>query len=334
MNRFTDWKNASYNGANDKEQTMQLQALLKQNSQNVNAVDGTWKDSDNAALKNAGANTFQATNEQKTNYGWVNSGNTVPWYSSEADRVKQNAAHMAKDGIAFNTVTDNLGRQYQTWNPGSGGSFDDITARKKQYGAFGKADSTGGVFNKAGMSSNPYYLQATVGVSRDRINQEAPEIAGLSDLMLQRAYEAGTTGTNQALNFDDYYVTPDGQVGTLAGTEGAVKIGDIRAALGRLTGQQTKMGGGFNAGLSAQFVKPDFYNPYADNSTPVNYGERQKTEVIDPFIQKMHQIAMQGGGETSGTTATTPSTNSNLVQTILRKNRELEENERKYKEGY
>ena len=320
MNRFTDWKNASYNGANDKEQTMQLQALLKQNGQNVNAVDGTWKDSDNAALKNAGANTFQATNEQKTNYGWVNSGNTVPWYSSEADRVKQNAAHMAKDGIAFNTVTDNLGRQYQTWNPGSG--------------AFGKADSTGGVFNKAGMSSNPYYLQATVGVSRDRINQEAPEIANVSDLMLQRAYEAGQGAWNGGLNFDDYYVTPSGQVGTLAGTEGAVRVGDIREALARLTGQQTKMGGGFNGGLSAAFVKPDFYNPYADNSTPVNYGERQKTEVIDPFIQKMHQIAMQGGGETSAPTTTAPSTNSNIVQTILRKNRELEENERKYKEGY
>lgn len=322
FNQFTDWKNATYNGANDKEQTMQLQALLKQNGQNVNTVDGTWKDSDNAALKNAGANAFQPTNEQKTNFGWVNSGNTVPWYSSEADRVKQNAAHLANDGIAFNTVTDNLGRQYQTWQ------------HDPSNGAFGKSDSTGGVFNKAGMSSNPYYLNATIGVSRDRINTEAPEIAGLSDLMLQRAYEAGTTGTNQALNFDDYYVTPGGQVGTLAGTEGAVRIGDIREALARLTGQQTKMGGGFNAGLSAQFVKPDFYNPYADNSTPANYGERQKAEVIDPFIQRLHQIAAQGGGEVSTPTTSAPTANGNIVQTILRKNRELEENERRYKEGY
>lgn len=319
--KFGNWNQAQYNGADDKEQTMQLQALLKQNGQNVN-VDGTWKDSDNAALKNAGSNTFQATNEQKTNYGWVNSGNTVPWYSSEADRVKKNAAHMAKDGIAFNTVTDNLGRQYQTWQPNS------------SNGAFGKSDSTGGVFNKAGYSSNPYYLQATIGVSRDRINAEAPEIAGISDLMLQRAYEAGSGLWNGGMNFDDYYVTPDGHVGTLAGTEGAVRVGDIRNALGRLTGQQTKMGGGFNGGISAAFVKPDFYNPYADNSTPANYGERQKTEVIDPFIQKLNQIAVRGNGETYTPTATAPSTNNNLVQTILRKNRELEENERKYKEGY
>lgn len=310
------WDNATYNGADDKEQTMQLQALLKNSGKNV-SVDGVWKDSDNTALKNAGANTFQATNDQKTNFGWVNSGNTVPWYTSEADRVQQNAAHLANDGIAFNTVTDELGRQYQTWQ------YDPSN------GAFGKSDSTGGVFNKAGMSSNPHYLNAVIGVSRDQV-EATPEIAGISDLMLQRAYEAGQGSWGGGLNFDDYYVTPNGNVGTLAGTEGAIRVGDIREALAKLTGQQTKIGDGWNGGLSAAFVKPDFYNPYADNSGTVNYGERQQTEVIDPFIQKMYQAAAQESSEPNTTTTET----DNIVQAILSKrNRELEDYERKRKEG-
>lgn len=311
---YGNWNQAQYNGANDKEQTMQLQALLKNGGQNV-SVDGVWKDSDNAALKNAGADTFQATNRQKTNYGWVNSGNTVPWYSSEADRVKRNAAHLAKDGVAFNTVTDDMGRSYQTWQSNA------------NNGAFGKSDSTGGVFNKAGMSSNPYYLNAVIGASRDQV-EATPEIAGISDLMLQRAYEAGQGDDwGGGLNFDDYYVTPSGKVGTLAGTEGAVRIGDIREALAKLTGQQTKMGGGFNGGISAAFVKPDFYNPYAGNASPANYGERQKTEVIDPFLQRLQQMAAQGG-------SSIPAANP-VVDAILSnqyRNRELEENERRYKE--
>ncbi len=86
-------------------------------------------------------------------YGTVYTGNAVAPWTTEKERKKKIAAHIAKDG--------------------------------GQYLGF---DGMGGVFDLAGYSSNDYFLQGTAGVTREQLKGTAAENA--NDVMIQAALRA------------------------------------------------------------------------------------------------------------------------------------------------
>lgn len=258
---------------------------------------------------------------------------TPAWYTDEWDRQRQNAQQYANAGIQYELKAD----------PKTG--LPSITyAQGQNIGAI-DADPTGGTYDYYGYSNNPNFLKATIGLTRDQINQDE-RLAGLSDRALYEIYshgqqsynpitggifENGWLGTGLYWNpYDSGVGFGGGGISSVNGAN-AVSVTDVRKALAELTGQkenyaETELGGWWG-GTPIPFVKADYYG---DNS---NRGARQQTEIIDPFVQRMLSSRNNTAQNNAPATPSEP-TNNNIVQTILRKNRELEERERKYKEGY
>lgn len=146
---------------------------------------------------------------------------------------KKNEQVFIDAGVPYQNVTDNRGQTYQTW----GGEFFTPTAGGatnpgyfETYGHIG-SDSMGGMFDKQGYSNTDNYLQNTIGLSREQINQ-SPFLAGLSDVAIQTAY-------NQTQPWaTDLWYDPnrDGMNVSNAYTDGAISIDEIQQELARVAG--------------------------------------------------------------------------------------------------
>lgn len=146
---------------------------------------------------------------------------------------KKNEQVFIDAGVPYQNVTDNRGQTYQTW----GGEFFTPTAGGatnpgyfETYGHIG-SDSMGGMFDKQGYSNTDNYLQNTIGLSREQINQ-SPFLAGLSDVAIQTAY-------NQTQPWaTDLWYDPnrDGFNVSNAYTDGAISIDQIQQELAKVAG--------------------------------------------------------------------------------------------------
>jgi len=96
-------------------------------------------------------------------------------------------------------------------------------------GGFGGYDGMGGVFNEAGYSNNPYFLQGTAGVSRDQLRGTAAEHA--SDEMIRTVLQAEPIYAQS----DNFYVYSDGTFGNVA-RPGAISSRAILDAIANARG--------------------------------------------------------------------------------------------------
>jgi hypothetical protein len=253
--------------------------------------------------------------------------NSPAWYTDEWDRQRQNAQQYAKAGIQYELKADpKTGVPSINYAPGQNmGAID--------------ADVTGGTFDYYGYSNNPNFLKATIGLSREEVNQNEL-LKGLSDRALYEIYTHGmqtpnliTGGTfthgylggNMYWNpytYKDWAGFTSGGISTHNG-EGAVSVTDVRNALAELTGQKANYAedlGGWWGGQLVPFVKPDYYNQGAD------LGARQQAEVIDPFVAQIRAGLAANGNASSAVTPSaptaTPSAPSESVQGMTDKERE------------
>jgi hypothetical protein len=225
-------------------------------------------------------------------YGYLETGNAISPWKDIAERNAANAAWVAQWGLdPSQSRTFTIG--------GNGGGFDLFSAN----GAYG-ADGTGGIFNPLGFSSNPYYLQGQIGVSRDQLKGTALE--GVSDAALNAAYQYDGYR-------DNLYVTPDGKVTSIPSPD-AVSISAIRKVLAPMTGQQAYYKGDMIGGLLAPLAKPNFYNPA--NSASNNLGAAQQ-QAINQWLTSLYaEQALPSTTPPTVPPTTPPTTPPTIPQTL------------------
>jgi len=196
----------------------------------------------------------------QSGYGSMSTGNAASPWKDVSERNQANTDHVAPYGLDPNKSTT-----YQIGGDQSSQLFGSA------YGA----DGTGGIFNPQGFSSNPYFLQGEIGVSRDQL--KGTGLDGLSDIALKMAYTYDGTR-------DNLYVTPDGQI-TSFKSPGAVSVSDVRKVLAPLTGQTAYHKGDMLGGLLAPLAKPNYYDP----SNPVqNNLAQQQQALINKMMQDLY----------------------------------------------
>lgn len=273
------------------------------------------------------ATTPTVGNGSVSSKGLQTSYNSPAWYTDEWDRQRQNAQQYAKAGIQYELKPD----------PKTG--VPSITyAHGQNMGAI-DADPTGGTYDYYGYSNNPNFLKATIGLSRDEVNQNEL-LAGLSDRALYEIYTHGMQtpnpitggtfthgflGSNMYWNpytYKDWAGFTSGGISTHNG-EGAVSVTDVRNALAELTNQKANYAedlGGWWGGQLVPFVKPDYYNQGAD------LGARQQAEVIDPFVAQIMAGLGSSGSSASVSTPTVSAPSASAPSTSVEDtiNKELE----------
>lgn len=222
--------------------------------------------------------------------GTVQTGNAISPWEDEKKRKEANNAWLAPYGLSAD----------QSYN------LFDADGNYINRGALGM-DSMGGVFNPSGYSSNPNFLQGTIGVDRNQL--AGTSLAGLSDKALQNAYTVNGAGNRTFAN--DLWVDPvSGDISSMKGLN-SVSVGDIRQTLAGMTGQQYVD----SFGAAAPFVNPGYYDGKSDNTA-------------DMAVRQQALIAKLLQSPSMSNTATTPpggsqTTMPDIVQEIINPTDEL-----------
>ena len=197
-----------------------------------------------------------------TDYGVVQSGNAVSPWQTEEQRRNANNAHLARYSLSGEEV-------YPLY---------DAAGNKLNYGSMGH-DGMGGVFDPEGYSSNPYFLMANAGVSRDQLTGAA---AQASDKAIKMALEV-----DPFLLGNDLYVTNGGGISS-GYTPGSISVNAIRAEIAGLRGiasvEQLGMGK-----VAAEIPKPDYY-------VPAGYDANTAGGSVDAYTQLYNTLAGAVGG--------------------------------------
>lgn len=244
--------------------------------------------------------------------GLQTSYDSPAWYTDEWDRQRQNAQQYAKAGVQYELKADpKTGVPSITYAPG------------QNLGAI-KGDATGGTFDYYGNSNNPNFLKATIGLTREQVDQNET-LKGLSDRALYEIYThgqesynpiTGGTFTNGFLAGNLYWNPYDGDKFSGSGIsthkgEGAVSVTDVRKVLADMTGQKATFAedlGGWWGGQLAPLVKANYYG---DNT---NLGTRQQTEVINPYVEKIKNMMASGSSATTApAVSAAPSASTNVT---------------------
>lgn len=212
-----------------------VQTALNAAGANLN-VDGIWGKNTQAAFQKYGNSALYSEKVPgATKYGTVNSGNGIQFWGTEAERRQKNAAHVAADGLDPNRSMPMFD---ENWNHIDRG----------YYGA----DGTGGVFNVAGFSSNPYYLQSEAGITRDML--KGTMLENIPDALLVQMIE------NHQPWSDTFTYDPNtwGKVYDPGG-ENSISRQDIRNEYAKLTGQKGYLDG-WSGGITAPLAEIPYYN--------------------------------------------------------------------------
>ena len=213
-----------------------------------------------------------------SNTGMASTGNAVSPWQTEAERKAANNAALAPYGLSADTSYNLFDANYNVVAPNIG------------------SDGMGGVFNPSGQSSNPYYLQGSIGVNRDQLTGAG--ISGVSDKALQNAYSVNQSFAN------DLWVDPVTGSISSAKSANAVSVGDIRKALAGLTGQQYQD----SWGAAAPFVKPGYYD--GTNLDTSTMAARQQ-DLINSLTQRTvaaYNAATGQAGQSPSSGVETPTT--------------------------
>lgn len=236
-------------------------------------VDGIWgKKTQDAFQKYGNSALYRSRTDNGVSYGVVNTGNSANWFGTEANRQALNNKHLEADGLTSDEQpVHNIG------------SAVDLDAFRNKYGQYGM-DGTGGVFNKSGFSSNPYYLQSVAGITRNMTNGTALE--SLSDKAIQRMVESAAPWMNSS------YIDPvSGVISSVQG-KGMVSLGDVRKAYADMTNQKTEYASGAGR-IAAPFATPDYYDGTILNS---DLGSKQQDIINQNLSATSGSIPVIGVG--------------------------------------
>jgi len=154
-------------------------------------------------------------------------------------------------------------------------SGEDLDEFRKTYGMYGM-DGTGGIFNPAGYSSNPYYLQTVTGITRDMTRGTALE--NVPDKIIGSLVKRATPWDN------DSWIDPATGSTSSVQQEGFYNKGELRRALAELTNQQYQYALGIK-NLAAPLASPGGLGG-SDLSA-------LQQAILD--VNRQHAAAMDGG---------------------------------------
>lgn len=195
--------------------------------------------------------------------GLTASNYATPWASkTEADAA--NNAWMRQAGL--------MPGEQPVYNIANSADMDNF---RKTYGMYGQ-DGTGGIFNPAGYSSNPYYLQTMTGITRDMTKGTILE--NVPDKIIGSLVKTATPWDNDSWIDMNTGATYSVQV------PGSVNKGELRKALAGLTNQE------YQYALGIQ-------NRAAPLVSPGNLGGSDLSAAQQAILDtnRQHAAAMDGG---------------------------------------